>query len=291
MVRDYPGHGRRHLGNQLPELGDRRPGEMGAATATCACASIRRGAGRSPGVIDHHSTRETQDFHDCIEWAGAAAVVQRQGSGSPASPTTPRNQWRVAALQPPHLAAHLRVGRLCRPLPRLDAPRRHPLHLPEALAGHAGEDRAARRRRARAEEPRDRRAGVRPGDAVGRGARAEPHAAVGRDRRPRRWTTSTTGTARPTGTDHGAAAVLRQLGRQRAAPARQHRGISARGLGAEMARDARRHALDRLLHRLCRRAAEAASSTISSRASRTAGTGSRRSSSRCATPARRSCCA
>ncbi len=29
-----------------------------------------RGCGRSPGYVDHFSPRETQDFHDCIEWAG-----------------------------------------------------------------------------------------------------------------------------------------------------------------------------------------------------------------------------
>jgi uncharacterized protein len=29
-----------------------------------------RGAGRSPGVLDCHSLRETEDFRECIEWAG-----------------------------------------------------------------------------------------------------------------------------------------------------------------------------------------------------------------------------
>ncbi len=28
-----------------------------------------RGAGRSPGIIDHFSPRETKDIYDCIEWA------------------------------------------------------------------------------------------------------------------------------------------------------------------------------------------------------------------------------
>ncbi|MGH6975538.1 MAG: CocE/NonD family hydrolase, partial [Stellaceae bacterium] len=33
-----------------------------------ACVRVdSRGAGRSPGTIDHFSPRETQDFHDCIE--------------------------------------------------------------------------------------------------------------------------------------------------------------------------------------------------------------------------------
>ena len=36
-----------------------------------------RGAGCSPGFIDHFSPRETKDFYDCIEWAG----VQPWSSG------------------------------------------------------------------------------------------------------------------------------------------------------------------------------------------------------------------
>ena len=63
-----------------------------------------RGAGRSPGFIDHHSPRETQDLYQCIEWAGAqpwsSGKVGLNGISYYAT-----NQWRVAALQPPHLAA------------------------------------------------------------------------------------------------------------------------------------------------------------------------------------------
>src|SRR6266850_1826682 len=43
-----------------------------------ACVRVdSRGAGRSPGYIDHFSPRETQDFYLCIEWAG----VQPWSSG------------------------------------------------------------------------------------------------------------------------------------------------------------------------------------------------------------------
>jgi len=36
-----------------------------------ACVRVdSRGAGCSPGFIDHFSTRETKDFYDSIEWAG-----------------------------------------------------------------------------------------------------------------------------------------------------------------------------------------------------------------------------
>ena len=63
-----------------------------------------RGAGCSPGFIDHFSPRETKDFHDCIEWAG----VQPWSNGKVGLNGISYygiNQWHVASLQPPHLAA------------------------------------------------------------------------------------------------------------------------------------------------------------------------------------------
>ena len=70
-----------------------------------ACVRVdSRGAGRSPGFIDHFSPRETKDFYDCIEWAG----VQPWSSGKVGLNGISYyaiNQWHVASLQPPHLAA------------------------------------------------------------------------------------------------------------------------------------------------------------------------------------------
>ncbi len=63
-----------------------------------------RGCGRSPGFIDHFSPRETQDFYDCIEWAG----VQPWSNGKVGLSGISYygiNQWHVASRQPPHLAA------------------------------------------------------------------------------------------------------------------------------------------------------------------------------------------
>jgi hypothetical protein len=63
-----------------------------------------RGTGRSPGTIDHFSPRETRDFYDCIEWAG----VQSWSSGKVGLNGISYygiNQWQVASLAPPHLAA------------------------------------------------------------------------------------------------------------------------------------------------------------------------------------------
>jgi uncharacterized protein len=63
-----------------------------------------RGAGRSPGVIDNFSPREAEDLYACIEWAGdqawSSGKVALNGISYYAT-----NQWQVAALQPPHLAA------------------------------------------------------------------------------------------------------------------------------------------------------------------------------------------
>ncbi len=63
-----------------------------------------RGAGRSPGYLDIFSPRETQDFYQCIEWA----AVQPWSNGKVGLLGISYygiNQWQVAALQPPHLAA------------------------------------------------------------------------------------------------------------------------------------------------------------------------------------------
>ena len=63
-----------------------------------------RGAGWSPGFMDPGSPRETEDLYQCIEWAGTQpwsnGKVGMLGISYYAS-----NQWRVAGMHPPHLAA------------------------------------------------------------------------------------------------------------------------------------------------------------------------------------------
>ena len=70
-----------------------------------ACLRIdSRGAGRSPGRIEHFAPRETQDLYQCIEWAG----VQPWSSGKVGLNGISYyaiNQWHAASLQPLHLAA------------------------------------------------------------------------------------------------------------------------------------------------------------------------------------------
>ena len=63
-----------------------------------------RGCGRSPGYVEHWSPRETQDFYNCIEWAG----VQPWSNGKVGLSGISYyaiNQWQVASMQPKHLAA------------------------------------------------------------------------------------------------------------------------------------------------------------------------------------------
>ncbi len=63
-----------------------------------------RGAGWSPGFMDPNSPREIEDLYQCIEWAGtqdwSSGKVGMLGISYYA-----RNQWRVAGMHPPHLAA------------------------------------------------------------------------------------------------------------------------------------------------------------------------------------------
>jgi predicted acyl esterase len=63
-----------------------------------------RGAGRSPGFKDCWSAQETQDFAECIEWAGTQPWSNGK-VGLCGISYYAMNQWQVAGLRPPHLAA------------------------------------------------------------------------------------------------------------------------------------------------------------------------------------------
>ena len=89
---------------QISELGSGRSRKNGCRTIMSVCVSIRAAAGRSPGYIDHFSPRETQDFYNCIEWAGGAPWSNGK-VGLNGISYYGINQWQVASLQPPHLAA------------------------------------------------------------------------------------------------------------------------------------------------------------------------------------------
>jgi uncharacterized protein len=63
-----------------------------------------RGCGTSPGFVDHFSPRETKDLYDCIERAATQPWCNGKVGLSGISYYA-INQWHVASLQPPHLAA------------------------------------------------------------------------------------------------------------------------------------------------------------------------------------------
>jgi uncharacterized protein len=63
-----------------------------------------RGSGYSPGYLDLVSAREARDFYDAIEWAGSQ-LWSNGKVGLLGISYMAINQWQVAALQPPHLAA------------------------------------------------------------------------------------------------------------------------------------------------------------------------------------------
>jgi predicted acyl esterase len=63
-----------------------------------------RGTGRSPGYMDPWSPRETQDIYECIAWAAAQPWCNGRIGMSGISYYA-MNQYQVAALQPPQLAA------------------------------------------------------------------------------------------------------------------------------------------------------------------------------------------
>ncbi len=70
-----------------------------------ACVRVdSRGAGRSPGTLDCFSPREVRDLYEAIEWVATQAwcsgMVGLCGISYYAI-----NQWLVAGLEPPHLAA------------------------------------------------------------------------------------------------------------------------------------------------------------------------------------------
>jgi predicted acyl esterase len=70
-----------------------------------ACVRIdSRGAGRSPGALDVWSPRETLDLYRCVEWAGTQSWSNGK-VGINGISYYAMNQWTVATLKPPHLAA------------------------------------------------------------------------------------------------------------------------------------------------------------------------------------------
>ena len=183
-----------------------------------------RGAGRSPGYIQHFSPRETKDFYDCIEWAG----VQPWSNGKVGlsrhlvlrhEPVAGR---RDAAAAP---GRDVRLGGRGRLVPR----RRPTTAASSRPSGRTGTSTRSRRcsTASASNGPRSRVTGeLVCGDETLDATRSwranRADFGAGAARPPARSTTTTTARHPGLVEDHGAAALGRQLGRPRAAPARQH---------------------------------------------------------------------
>ena len=229
-----------------------------------------RGSGRSPGFIDHFSPRETKDFYDCIEWAG----VQPWSNGKVGLNGISYygiNQWHVASLQPPHLAAMCiwegaadwyrdmthHGGILCTFWANW-----YDMQVKTVQYG-AG--------RARPAQPRARRARLRPGDAVGRGAGENRCDFGDDDPRASARRRLSQGALAAVGQDQCRCSLRRQLGRQ---------GLHPRGNFEGFMRAASKHkwlevhGIEHWTHFYTDYGArlQRASSTISCKARKTAGT-------------------
>ena len=240
----------------VPELGGGGSGEMGARRLRLrarrfarrrALAGLHRPflAARDAGLLRLHRVGRR------------AALVQRQGRAQRHfllrhEPVARRRAAAAAS------RGDVRLGGRGRLVPRRDASRRHPLHLLGELVRHAGEDRAARPRRARPAQPRHGRAGLRAARRCPTRELAANRCDFGDDILAHPLDDDYHRARSPDwAQDHGAVPFRGQLGRPGAAPARQLRGLRPRGVEGEVARGARHRALDALLHRLRPRPAEA----------------------------------
>ena len=220
-----------------------------------ACVRVdSRGAGCSPGRVDPFSPRETKDFYDCIEWAGVQpwsnGKIGLNGISYYGS-----NQWHVATLQPPHLAAMCiwegcadwyrdmthHGGILCTFWENW-----YDMQVKTVQYG-AGE--RGKRSRVHGEL-------VCGPETLSEQELASNRVPFGDDIRAHPLEDDYhRGPLADLGEGEDAVPLLRQLGRPAAASARQFRGLLPRGGEGQMARSARHRALDAFLHRLRPRAA------------------------------------
>ena len=234
-----------------------------------------RGAGWSPGFMDPGRPREIEDLYQCIEWAGTQpwsnGKVGMLGISYYAS-----NQWRVAGMHPPHLAAIIPWEG------QNDRYRDSGYHggilsqFQERWAKHQVANIQYGRGERAKKNPNHRRIGCRSGDVVRRGACANRVDAFEElKKHPLDDSMASLALGRSVARAH-AAAHVRQLGRAGDSSARQlqrlHRDA---GVHTEVAGGARGFALVAVLERLRRRSAEALLRLLPQGRRRTAGSGSR----------------
>ena len=238
-----------------------------------------RGCGRSPGYVEHWSPRETKDFYNCIEWAGRAAVVERQGR--PERHLLLRHQ-PVAGREPcsrsilPPSASGKGFADFYRELSHNGgiyntfAQNWYDMQVKTVQYGLGTKGHRSRMNGDWVSGPE-----TLTDEADGRQPLRSRQDLFRASARRRFLQGDVAGLVEGQGAD----ALGRELGRTAAASARQFRGLLPIGVETEMARSARHRALDALLHRLRGRTCRRSSSAISSRARRTAGTSSRACSS------------
>ena len=108
----------------LPALGTHRSRALGWRWLCGHCRSMCAAPVTRPGYLDLVSAREARDFYDAIEWAGGQ-LWSNGKVGLLGISYMAINQWQVAALQPPHLAAIDSLGRRIGSVPRGAVSRRH----------------------------------------------------------------------------------------------------------------------------------------------------------------------
>ena len=270
----------RRLQQSLSELGSRRSGEMGAARLRLRA---RRFARRRLLARLHRSffAARDQGFLRLHRMGRRAAVVERQGRAQRhfllRHQPVARGIARTAAS-----CRHVHLGRRRRLVSRHDAPRRHSLHVLGQLVRHAGQDRAIRRRRARQTKPRARRTGLRAGSSLRRGARQKPQQFRRRHRRasarrrlsPRPFAGLVEG--------EGAVSVGGQLGRARRCIRAAISKASSARRRSKSGSKCTASSTGRISTPITAAICNCASSIIFCTARKTAGTSSRRCSSRCA---------
>ena len=219
-----------------------------------------RGTGKSPGVLDLFGPKDAEDFYDVIEWSAAQPWSTGKVAASGIS-WFAMMAWRVAALQPPHLAAVI------------------------AWEGLTDFYREAARQ-----------GGLYPRGFIELwwGLQVEPqrNGAAGADWReelPQHPLLDAYHEARSTDLSRvdGPAAVRRQLGCAAPASAGQHRGLARRGLRAQVARGPHGHARRPVLLRLGQGSAAAVPRPLPQGTRTTGWTALRRSGWRSARGARR----
>ena len=119
---------RRRLDEQVPELGGRRPGEVGAGRLRRASASTRAAPAARPGTST--TSRRARPGTSTTASSGPASQAWSNGKvGLNGISYYAINQWQVAVAPAAAPRGDVRLGGRRRLVPRHDPPRRDPLHL------------------------------------------------------------------------------------------------------------------------------------------------------------------